>query len=105
MTALYCRLSDDDDDKDLESNSIINQKAILQDYAKRNGYLPIQIFTDDGISGLTFNRPGFREMEALVEGRGGTNNIYRARLLNQPLAAKEHACFARHWSPVATVQC
>ena len=77
MTALYCRLSDDDDDKDLESNSIINQKAILQDYAKRNGYLPIQIFTDDGISGLTFNRPGFREMEALVEGGEVTTIIVK----------------------------
>ena len=38
ITALYCRLSVDDDNKDEESNSITNQKQILSDYAKKNGY-------------------------------------------------------------------
>lgn len=37
------------------------------DYAKKNGYLHPQYFVDDGISGTTFDRPGFREMEALIE--------------------------------------
>ncbi len=66
ITALYCRLSQDDG-LDGESNSIQNQKVILMDYAKKNGYLHPQYFVDDGISGTTFERPGFREMEALIE--------------------------------------
>lgn len=66
ITALYCRLSQDDG-LDGESNSIQNQKIILMDYAKKNGYLHPKYFVDDGISGTTFDRPGFREMEALIE--------------------------------------
>lgn len=66
ITALYCRLSQDDG-LDGESNSIQNQKIILMDYAKKNGYLHPKYFVDDGISGTTFERPGFREMEALIE--------------------------------------
>ena len=66
ITALYGRLSDDDG-VDMESNSISNQRTILQDYARKNGYLHPQFFYDDGVSGTTFDRPGFKEMEALVE--------------------------------------
>lgn len=66
ITALYCRLSQDDN-LDGESNSISNQKEILMTYAKKNGYLHPQFFVDDGISGTTFNRPGFQEMEKLIE--------------------------------------
>ena len=66
ITALYCRLSRDDGG-DGDSNSIVNQKLILMDYAKKNGYLHPQYFIDDGISGTTFDRPGFREMESLIE--------------------------------------
>ncbi len=46
ITALYCRLSVDDDKKDMESNSITNQKEILLDYAKKHGYLHPQFFVD-----------------------------------------------------------
>ena len=53
ITALYCRLSQDDN-VDGESNSISNQKEILLDYAKKKGYLHPQFFVDDGISGTTF---------------------------------------------------
>ena len=70
MTALYCRLSVDDvpeNDEDNESNSIKNQKIILEDYCKKNGITNYRFFTDDGISGTTFNRPGFNEMQRLVE--------------------------------------
>lgn len=75
ITALYCRLSVDDfDEKDkrknkeeLESNSIIHQKQILEDYCKRNGISNYRFFTDDGISGTTFDRPGFQEMEEMIE--------------------------------------
>ena len=66
ITALYGRLSDDDG-VDIESNSISNQRTILQDYAKKNGYLHPVFFYDDGVSGTTFERPGFKEMEAMVE--------------------------------------
>ena len=59
ITALYCRLSQDDN-LEGESNSISNQKEILMTYAKKNGYLHPQFFVDDGISGTTFNRPGFQ---------------------------------------------
>ena len=75
ITALYCRLSVDDTDKqsDEESNSIRNQKQILQDYCKKHGYHNTRFFVDDGISGTTFDRPGFKEMEALAEaGKIGT---------------------------------
>ena len=66
LTALYGRLSDDDG-LDVESNSIANQRAILLDYAVRHGYRNPRYFYDDGVSGTTFDRPGFRAMEALVE--------------------------------------
>ncbi len=61
ITALYERLSRDDDLQG-ESNSIINQKRYLEDYAKKNGLANIRHFTDDGFSGTNFNRPGFNAM-------------------------------------------
>ena len=57
ITALYERLSRDDD-LNGESNSITNQKKYLEDYARRNGFENIRHFTDDGFSGVNFNRPG-----------------------------------------------
>ena len=66
ITALYCRLSQDDG-REGESNSISNQKEILQAYAKKNGLLHPRFFVDDGFSGTTFNRPAFREMDAMAE--------------------------------------
>lgn len=70
ITALYCRLSQDDlqtgKTRD-ESNSITNQKDILMRYAKENRLPNPRFFVDDGISGTTFDRPGFLEMEALIE--------------------------------------
>ena len=53
ITALYCRLSRDDELQG-DSNSILNQKAILQKYADDNGFTNIQCFVDDGYSGTTF---------------------------------------------------
>lgn len=66
ITALYERLSRDDD-LNGESNSITNQKKYLEDYAKRNGFSNIQHFTDDGYSGVNFNRPGFQALIKEVE--------------------------------------
>ena len=73
ITALYCRLSQDDG-RDGESNSISNQKAILSQYAKEHGYLHPEFFVDDGISGTTFDRPGFLRMQEMVE-RGEIGTI------------------------------
>ena len=67
ITALYCRLSVDDDNKDMESNSITNQKQILSDFAHREGYRNTQFFVDDGVSGTTFQRDGFQRMQKMVE--------------------------------------
>ena len=64
-TALYCRLSVDDGLAG-ESNSISNQKAILRDYAERNQLFNYRFFVDDGVSGTTFERDGFREMQSLI---------------------------------------
>jgi DNA invertase Pin-like site-specific DNA recombinase len=66
ITALYERLSRDDELKG-ESNSIINQKKFLEDYARTNGFKNIQHFTDDGYSGTNFNRPSFQRLLAEVE--------------------------------------
>ena len=66
ITALYCRLSQDDKQEG-DSNSIINQKKILKKYALDRGYTNIQFYIDDGVSGTTFNRAGFQSMIADVE--------------------------------------
>ena len=66
ITALYCRLSRDDELQG-ESNSVSNQKRILETYAKEHGLIPYQFFVDDGWSGANFNRPGFTEMIERVE--------------------------------------
>ena len=71
ITALYERLSRDDfgkdDDQQRESNSISNQKAMLEEFAARQGFTNIVHFTDDGISGTCFQRPGFQSMLADIE--------------------------------------
>ena len=66
ITAIYCRLSRDDEQAG-ESNSIVNQKAILQKYAKEQGFRNIQFFVDDGFSGANFNRPEWQRMISMVE--------------------------------------
>ena len=64
--ALYCRLSRDDN-MDTESNSIQNQKKILQKAAKEKGYADTLFFVDDGITGTTMKRPGFQKMITAIE--------------------------------------
>lgn len=66
ITALYGRLSQDDG-LEGESNSISNQKEILMKYAKEHNLKNLRFFIDDGISGTTFERSGFKEMQALAE--------------------------------------
>ena len=65
--ALYCRLSRDDN-MDSESNSIQNQRKILQKAAKDKGYTDTVFFVDDGITGTTMKRPGFQKMLTAIEG-------------------------------------
>lgn len=72
ITALYCRLSRDDEQDGL-SGSIKNQQSILEKYAKENGLENSRAFVDDGYSGVTFTRPAFMELMDLAEhGKIGT---------------------------------
>ena len=66
ITVLYCRLSQEDENKG-DSDSIINQKSILTKYAKDNGFENIEVFVDDGYSGVSFNRPDFQRLLELME--------------------------------------
>lgn len=66
ITALYCRLSRDDEQKGT-SGSIKNQQSILEKYAKDNGFKNTRVFIDDGWSGTTFARPAFTEIMELAE--------------------------------------
>ena len=66
ITALYCRLSQDDMLQG-ESNSITNQKAILKKYADDNGFHNTVFYVDDGVSGTTWKREGFKAMMADIE--------------------------------------
>lgn len=66
ITALYARLSQEDT-LDGESNSIANQKKILLKYATDNHFSNPTFFIDDGVSGVTFDRPGWNEMIRLAE--------------------------------------
>lgn len=72
ITALYCRLSRDDENEGV-SGSIKNQTEILQQYAAENSFKNTRLFIDDGFSGTTFNRPAFNEIMKLgEEGKVGT---------------------------------
>ena len=66
VTALYARLSKDDDLVG-DSNSIVHQKEILAKYAKEHGFTNIEFYVDDGFSGTNFNRPDFQRMMADAE--------------------------------------
>lgn len=66
ITALYCRLSRDDELQG-DSNSIVNQKAILSKYAKENGFKNTLFFVDDRYSGTNFNRPSWNELLERIE--------------------------------------
>ena len=66
MAAIYKRLSRDDGG-DAESNSIITQGQMLRRYAKEQGFTVYDEYTDDGISGTTFDRPDFKRMVRDIE--------------------------------------
>ena len=66
LTALYCRLSRDDGAEG-DSNSVANQKRLLQKYAKENSLGNTRFYVDDGFSGGNFQRPAFQQMIADME--------------------------------------
>lgn len=66
ITALYCRLSRDDGTEN-DSNSIVNQKKLLQKYAKEHGFSNTRCYVDDGYTGTNFNRPGFQKLLEDIE--------------------------------------
>jgi DNA invertase Pin-like site-specific DNA recombinase len=72
LTILYERLSVEDE-RNTESDSITNQKAMLEDYAQKNGFRNIVHMTDDGVSGTRFDRPSFvKMMDEVAAGNVGT---------------------------------
>ena len=66
ITALYCRLSQDDG-REGESNSIVNQRNLLTEFARKSHFKNLQYFVDDGYSGTNFDRPDFRRMEQMIK--------------------------------------
>jgi site-specific DNA recombinase len=66
ITALYCRLSRDDGAEG-DSNSVANQKKMLQKYARDNGFGNTRFYVDDGYTGTNFNRPGFQKLLEDIE--------------------------------------
>ena len=66
ITALYCRLSQDDG-REGESNSIVNQKEYLFKYAKEHGFPNPTYYVDDGYTGTNFNRPSFKKMSEDID--------------------------------------
>ena len=89
LTALYCRLSRDDELQG-DSNSIVNQKKILEKYAREHGYSNFKFYVDDGISGTTFNRPGFQQMIADIEAGLVTYFFLLGVLAGNKLMSKEY---------------
>ena len=72
ITALYCRLSQEDE-REGESNSIKNQKLILQKYADDHSFHNCEFYVDDGYSGANFNRPAYKKMmDDIYDGKVGT---------------------------------
>ena len=88
ITALYCRLSRDDELAG-DSNSIVNQKNILSKCAKDNGFRNTRFFIDDGVSGTTFEREGFKAMLAEIE-NGNVDTVI----------VKDMSCFGRDYLKV-----
>ena len=76
LTILYERLSVDDE-KDKESNSIKTQRAMLQEYAERNGFIPYIHLTDDGYSGTGWDRPGWGKVMEEIEAGNVENLIFK----------------------------
>ena len=107
ITALYPRLSHEDELQG-ESNSISNQKRILETYAKQNGFSNLRWYTDDGYSGANFQRPGFQAMLADIEaGKVGTVIVKDMHSFNKgiDLARGRNGAEGMRWNKKRTVHC
>ena len=80
IALLYERLSRNDELSG-ESFSIQNQKIMLEDFARRNGYLRFKHFTDDGVSGTRFDRPMFNQM--IADAKTGKINLILCKDLSR----------------------
>ena len=67
ITILYQRLSRDDPNTESESNSIVNQRSMLEKYAEENGFMPFESVSDDGYSGTGWARPGLEKIIEMIE--------------------------------------
>ena len=84
IAALYERLSSEDDLQG-ESNSIVNQKKLLEDYARKNGFTNTRHFADDGVSGTRFDRHGLNEMLEEIEAGNVSTVIIKEPYVKQKL--------------------
>ena len=89
--ALYVRLSRDDN-LEGDSYSIGNQKKLLTKIAKEKGYTNLLIFCDDGISGVTMERPGYKAMIEAIENNGAWRFRYRPNRLQAGGRKNPYSC-------------
>ena len=88
ITALYCRLSRDDEANG-DSNSVANQKQIISRYAQDNHFLNTRLFVDDGFTGVSFQRPAFMEMMEGVKDGSVKTIIVKEAYVKQKLKKSE----------------
>ena len=84
-TILYGRLSQDDG-KTVESNSVTNQRLMLEKYALDNGFENVLFLADDGYTGTNFERPSWKQVEEMIK-RGGGEIVGKAAVLAEGVAA------------------
>lgn len=79
----YLRLSREDKDKKIESESITSQRLLVDDFCAKNGYIKVAEFVDDGVSGANFDRPDFRRMLDFIENSGIKVDVVVAKDLSR----------------------
>ena len=97
ITALYCRLSHEDE-LARESNSISNQKDILRKYADEHGFFNTEFYIDDGFSGVNFERPAFKRMLEDVE-NGKIETVITKDLSRLGRDMRESSYYAEQFCP------
>ena len=107
VTALYARFSRNDSDN--ESDSIDNQRKILQKYAQDNGFNCTRFYADDGITGTTFDRPEFKRMlEDIENGDIDTvivKDLSRFGRFNGMVSYYVEFYFPQHFHPITSAFC
>ena len=100
ITALYCRLSNEDT-LEGERNSISNQRAIPLKYAQEHGFQNIQFFIDDGYTGTNFTRPAMQELLSLVEAGSISIAAPKARRTRKAIIAEKRSSSTKRTIPQA----